>query len=79
MLDFSYSTLEGFVLDVLAILEELRIELCIFVGHSLSAMVGAVASITRPELLTKIVMLAASPEKRDAPSSMNLVYIVPRI
>ncbi|KAJ4892242.1 putative esterase KAI2 [Raphanus sativus] len=56
-----YSTLEGFAFDLIAILEELNIESCIFVGHSLSAMVGVLASLHRPELFSKIVMVSASP------------------
>ncbi|KAI7736028.1 hypothetical protein M8C21_033549 [Ambrosia artemisiifolia] len=56
-----YANLEGYAYDVIGILEELRISSCIFVGHSVSAMIGAVASITRPDLFTKIVMISASP------------------
>ncbi|KAF7809894.1 putative esterase KAI2 [Senna tora] len=56
-----YSTLEGYAYDLLAILEELRVDSCIFVGHSVSAMIGAIASITRPDLFAKIVMVSASP------------------
>lgn len=56
-----YRTLEGFAYDLLAILEELRVDSCVFVGHSVSAMIGAVASITRPDLFQKIIMLSPSP------------------
>ncbi|CAN7007511.1 hypothetical protein Bca4012_028695 [Brassica carinata] len=56
-----YSTLEGFAFDLIAILEDLQIESCIFVGHSLSAMVGVLASLNRPDLFYKIVMISASP------------------
>ncbi|GMH06379.1 hypothetical protein Nepgr_008219 [Nepenthes gracilis] len=56
-----YSTLEGYAYDLLAILEELQIDSCIFVGHSVSAVVGALASITRPDLFSKIIMISASP------------------
>jgi len=56
-----YSTLEGFASDLLAILEELHVESCIFVGHSVSGMIGAIASIARPDLFTKVVMVGASP------------------
>lgn len=56
-----YATLEGYALDLLAIMEELGVVSCIFVGHSVSAMVGALASITRPDLFSKIIMLGASP------------------
>ncbi|XP_044487756.1 probable esterase KAI2 [Mangifera indica] len=60
--DFNrYATLEGFVYDLLAIFEELQIESCIFVGHSVSCMIGAMASIHRPDLFTKIVMISGSP------------------
>ncbi|RZS19614.1 hypothetical protein BHM03_00052045 [Ensete ventricosum] len=56
-----YATLEGYALDLLAILEELRLGPCIFVGHSVSAAIGAIASISRPDLFSKLVMLSASP------------------
>lgn len=56
-----YSSLEGYAYDLLAILEEFGIESCIFVGHSVSAVVGAIASIMRPDLFSKLVMISASP------------------
>ncbi|XP_027361206.1 probable esterase KAI2 isoform X2 [Abrus precatorius] len=56
-----HSSLEGYASDLLAILEELNIESCIFVGHSVSAMIGAIASISRPDLFTKLIMVSASP------------------
>ncbi|XP_023533117.1 probable esterase KAI2 [Cucurbita pepo subsp. pepo] len=36
-----YRSLEGFAYDLLAMFEELRIDSCVFVGHSVSAMIGA--------------------------------------
>ncbi|KAF7851078.1 hypothetical protein BT93_L4641 [Corymbia citriodora subsp. variegata] len=63
-----YSSLEGFAYDLLAILEELGIvHPCIFLGHSLSAMVGALGAIARPDLFSKIIMLAASPRYLNDP------------
>jgi pimeloyl-ACP methyl ester carboxylesterase len=60
--DFSrYATLEGYALDLLAILQELGVRSCIYVGHSVSAVIGALASISRPDLFTKLVLLSASP------------------
>lgn len=56
-----YSTLEGYAYDLLAILEQVQVDSCIYVGHSVSCMIGAVASISRPELFSKILMLAGSP------------------
>jgi pimeloyl-ACP methyl ester carboxylesterase len=60
--DFNrYSSLEGYAYDLLAILEELKVESCILVAHSVSGIIGAIASISRPDLFSKIVMLSASP------------------
>ncbi|XP_060193566.1 probable esterase KAI2 isoform X2 [Lycium barbarum] len=56
-----YSTLEGYAYDVIAILEELQIPCCIYVGHSVSAMIGAIASVVRPDLFTKLVTVSGSP------------------
>ena len=56
-----YSSLHAHADDLLAILDELEIESCVYVGHSMSAMVGCLASIERPEVFEKIILLAASP------------------
>nr|AWN64509.1 KAI2c [Conopholis americana] len=63
-----YSTLEGYAYDVIAILEELQIiSSCIYVGHSVSAMIGVITSITRPDLFTKIITISASPRYLNEP------------
>jgi pimeloyl-ACP methyl ester carboxylesterase len=62
--DFSfsrYSSLHAYADDVLAILDELEIESCVYVGASVSGMVGCLASIERPEVFRKLVLLASSP------------------
>lgn len=56
-----YSSLDGYAYDLLAILEELGVTSCIFVGHSVSAVVGSLAAISRPDLFSKLVMISASP------------------
>lgn len=56
-----YSTLYGYAYDLLAILEELQVDSCIFVGHSVSGLVGMLASIERPDLFSKIITISASP------------------
>ncbi|XP_008390072.1 probable esterase KAI2 [Malus domestica] len=43
-----YSTLFGYTYDLLAILEELHVESCIFVVHSASDMVCVIAAVTQP-------------------------------
>lgn len=56
-----YLTLNEYVLDLLSILEELHIESCIYLGHSISGMVGCLAFVQRPDLFTKLILLSASP------------------
>ncbi|GER55081.1 karrikin insensitive 2 divergent 13 [Striga asiatica] len=56
-----YSSLEGYSYDLIAILEEFQVSRCIYVGHSMSAMAGAVASIFRPDLFHKLVMVTPTP------------------
>ncbi|XP_062216475.1 strigolactone esterase D14 [Phragmites australis] len=56
-----YDTLDSYVDDLLAIIDALRIPRCAFVGHSVSAMIGILASIRRPELFAKLVLIGASP------------------
>lgn len=56
-----YNTLHGYVQDILDIIEELQLEDIIFIGHSISAMIGMLASIKRPDCFDKLVMIGASP------------------
>ncbi|KAL2643697.1 hypothetical protein R1flu_011284 [Riccia fluitans] len=56
-----YSTLHGYADDLLAILDELEVQSCIYIGHSVCGMVGCLASIERPYLFSKIIMISASP------------------
>ncbi|GMN34444.1 hypothetical protein TIFTF001_004685 [Ficus carica] len=56
-----YTSLEGYAYDLISILEELQVHSCIFVGHSVSGMIAAIASVTRPDLFSKLVLIAASP------------------
>src|SRR5579872_3142569 len=45
-----YSSLHGYADDVVAIGETLGLTHAVFVGHSVSAMIGALASLKAPEL-----------------------------
>ncbi|KDP41626.1 hypothetical protein JCGZ_16033 [Jatropha curcas] len=56
-----YTTLDAFVDDLLYILDALRVHRCAYVGHSVSAMIGLLASIKRPELFSKLILIGASP------------------
>ncbi|KAH0464268.1 hypothetical protein IEQ34_007054 [Dendrobium chrysotoxum] len=56
-----YTTLDSYADDLLLILDSLRIDRCFFVGHSVSAMIGILASIRRPELFLKLILIGVSP------------------
>ncbi|HEV7276977.1 MAG TPA: alpha/beta hydrolase [Devosiaceae bacterium] len=56
-----YSTLDGYARDVVEIGRELKLEKAVFVGHSVSAMIGALASIEAPDMFADLVMVGPSP------------------
>ena len=55
-----YSTLSGYADDVIAIGRELGMEGGVFVGHSVSGMIGLLASIKAPELFKSLVLVSPS-------------------
>ncbi|SHM21800.1 alpha/beta fold hydrolase [Cryptosporangium aurantiacum] len=56
-----YDSLDGYARDVLEVLEELDISSAVFVGHSVSSMIGALAAIQQPERFESLVMVGPSP------------------
>lgn len=60
-----YSTLQGYADDVVEIGHELGLNSATFVGHSVSAMIGALASIRAPEMFSDLVMVGPSPRYID--------------
>ena len=56
-----YSSLDGYAGDVLEICFALELERVIFVGHSVSAMVGVIAANRAPERFEKLVLVGPSP------------------
>ncbi len=56
-----YGTLHGYADDVLEICRELNLEKVVFVGHSVSAMIGVLAAIKEPERFDKLVLIGPSP------------------
>ncbi len=59
--DERYSTLRGFAEDVVEICRELDLRNLVFVGHSVSAMIGVVAAALEPERITRLVLVTPSP------------------
>ncbi|MFP3350040.1 alpha/beta hydrolase [Pseudoalteromonas sp. SIMBA_153] len=81
-----YSTLDGYAKDVLEICGALDLSDVIFIGHSVSATIGALAAIEQPELFAQLVMVCPSPcflnlppdyfggfEKQDLHELLNLM------
>jgi sigma-B regulation protein RsbQ len=60
-----YSTLSGYADDVVEIIRELGLDRVIFVGHSVSAMIGVLASLKAPELFDRLVLIGPSPRYID--------------
>lgn len=56
-----YASLDGYVNDLVEICDELELKKLIFIGHSVSCMIGALASIKRPEIFEKLVFIGPSP------------------
>lgn len=56
-----YETLPGYALDVIEVCDALKLKNIIYVGHSVSGMIGVLASIQRPDLMEKLIMIGPSP------------------
>jgi sigma-B regulation protein RsbQ len=60
-----YATLAGYARDVLEICRELDLADVVFVGHSVSAMIGVLAAAAEPERFSKLVLVGPSPRYID--------------
>lgn len=56
-----YKTLQGYAQDVLDICRELKLQDVIFVGHSVSSMIGLLAAIESPQYFSQLIMIGPSP------------------
>lgn len=56
-----YSTLDGYADDVVEIGKELGLKGVVFVGHSVSAMIGLLASLKAPGMFKSLIMVGPSP------------------
>jgi len=81
-----YSRLEGYAEDIVEIGEALQLTDVIFIGHSVSSIIGSLASIEAPKLFSKMIMICPSPcflnfppdylggfEKQDLQELLNLM------
>lgn len=56
-----YGRLDAYAADLLEILKATGTRPCRYVGHSVSGMVGILASVAAPELFSQLVLIGASP------------------
>jgi sigma-B regulation protein RsbQ len=81
-----YSSLEGYAQDIVEIGDALQLSDVIFIGHSVSCIIGSLASIEAPKLFAKMIMICPSPcflnfppdylggfEKQDLQELLNLM------
>ena len=60
-----YGTLHGYAADLVEILEAADLRDAIFVGHSVSAMIGLLASLRAPGRISRAVLVGPSPSYID--------------
>jgi sigma-B regulation protein RsbQ len=60
-----YASLEGYADDVVEIGRALELRDAVFVGHSVSAMIGALASLKAPDMFSDLIMVGPSPRYID--------------
>ncbi|KAK7400984.1 hypothetical protein VNO78_12293 [Psophocarpus tetragonolobus] len=56
-----YSSFEPYADDLITIIDEMNLKCVTFVGHSMSAMIGCIASIKNPQLFKRLILVTASP------------------
>ena len=56
-----YSNLNGYAQDVLDICNELKLRDAVFIGHSVSCMIGLLAAVKEPSYFSKLIFLGPSP------------------
>lgn len=60
-----YGSLDGYARDILEICAALDLDDAVFVGHSVSAMMGVLAAIAQPERFSSLVLIGPSPRYID--------------
>jgi sigma-B regulation protein RsbQ len=62
-----YATLDGYAQDVLDVIHALELSDVVFVGHSVSAMVGVLAARQEPTRFANLIMIGPSPRYLNDP------------
>jgi len=69
---FKYSSMEAFADVLVTLMDQMDLKAITFVGHSMSGMIGCIASIARPDLFKRLILLCASPRSYSSSSSSSL-------
>ncbi|OVA16453.1 hypothetical protein BVC80_8485g8 [Macleaya cordata] len=56
-----YSDFDSYAEDLVNLLDQLKVNKTIYLGHSMSAMIGCIAATERPDLFTHLILLGGSP------------------
>lgn len=56
-----YRSLHSYAADLLEILEALGVKQAVYVGHSMSAMIGMIAALQEPDYFARMIFIGASP------------------
>ena len=66
-------TFGRFADDLIALLDDKGVRGAVVVGHSMSAMAACIASVRRPDLVTHLVLLCASPRSAKLATTYHAV------
>ena len=61
-----YSSLDGYAQDILNICEAYQLEDVVIVGHSVSATIATLATLTSPHYFSRLIILSPSPSFLNA-------------
>jgi len=56
-----HTNLDGYVDDLLQVMNEMRVARCTYIGHSVSGMIGLLAAQRSPQRFQQLILIGASP------------------
>lgn len=56
-----YGSYDDFADDLIGLVDEMELKSTVFIGHSMSGMVGCIASVKRPDLFQRLLLVGATP------------------
>ena len=56
-----YDRIDAYADDLLAVLHELEVEECMYIGASVGCMIGMLAAISQPSLFSRLILMSGSP------------------